>query len=429
MQLKIKQLISFFSLSSIFTLLYIFSIYQSSYSLIPIFLIIVILIAIYLVRYDLPLVLFWFFLFLFPFDFLLGLYSGGKLLPVYKFEYLNQVFYSFSISISILASFMKDSSRRVVFIGHGLSLIRSDTILYIYILAAFALTVSIKGNISVFSENSYSQYQDNLRMGSGIIEYVLMIFIAILFFRKSSVLLFLCVACISFYIVKMFLLGFRVQTIVGVLILFFMIRNKHPKPILNIMLCFCSFLFMLSYGIIKEGVNIIDDGVTFNVLLDTRYGYIQSHQHGVLSSSSVILSHPLPNDIPSVLLIPSTFLASILPRFLLDSYIPFVYPSAYVQTFEYTPGGGIFSTQIFHLLGTAGLLFLSFLLAMTFRLYLVSKSVNIFVVSAITLLCFFPRWVSYDFFNFGMRTILIVLFLVYTPKFFFFMKVRYARNL
>lgn len=429
MQIKLKQLIYLLSLSSMFTLLYIFSIYKNSYSLIPTLLIIVILVTIYLIRGDLPLVLFWFFLFLFPFDFLLGVYSGEKLLPVYKFEYLNEVFYSFSISISIFASFMKNSSGRVALIGHGLSLVRLDAVLYIYILAAFILTVSIKGDISLFSENSYRQYQENLRMGSGIIEYVLMIFIATIFFKKSSYMLFLCVACILFYIVKMLLLGFRVQAIVGVLILFFMIRNKHPKPIVNITLCFLSFFFMLSYGIIKEGVNVLEHGVTFNVLLDTRYGYIQSHQHGVLSSSSVILSHPLPSDIPSALVMPSTVLASILPRFLLDSYIPFVYPSAYVQTFEYTPGGGIFSTQILHLLGGGGLLLLSLLLAIIFRLYLIAKSVNIFVVSGITLLCFFPRWVSYDFFNFGMRTILIVLFLVYIPRLFLFIRGRYVHNL
>lgn len=397
----------------LFLSIYIYSYLFDDFILLPFVLVMVLSCFIIACRKNLPLVLFGFFIFLFPFDFLLAYFSGEKLLPVYKLEYINDVFLFLGVALSILSPFI--STNGVGLIGTDLAFIRSNKVLVLYLMIAALLTISIRGESVLFVDGSYQQYQDNLSKGSGVIEYTLMLFIASIFFKKNRILKIISIICVLFYIFKMILLGFRVQSMVALLVLCFMVLNKNPKPITNLILCLVAFFSMLSYGILKEGINIFEDGLSFNILLDTRYGYVQSHQHGVLSSSTVMLSYPSSDDIPELLNWPAAALASTIPRFVLDSTIPFVYPSAYIQKFEYTPGGGLFPVQIMYLLGLPGLIIISFLLGRIFLGYINAKKTDVYVVSGVTLLCFFPRWVSYDFFNFGFRTLFMVLILVYGP--------------
>ncbi|ASG00938.1 hypothetical protein CEG15_12430 [Vibrio anguillarum] len=365
---------------------------------------------------SLHLVLLNFFVLLFPLDYTIGLLSGESFYPFYNFDEMPLAFFLISLfSASFLCFRMNPQTCHF---SKNLEIYESKLILRVLMLLAFIATVSIKGSVALFiGDVGYSTYQENLRGGSGIIEYTLMIFISCLFYKKNKKEYYLLVGLILFYCLKMTLLGFRVQSLISILVITFLVLKKNPSVKVNISICVLGFLFMVVYGIVKEGVNVFEDGFSFNILVDTRYGYIQSHQHGVLSSGSIILSHPN-EELLNILYIPATFLASIFPRFLIGTQLEFMYPSIYVQNFEYTPGGGFFSVQMYSLLGIGGVIASLLFLMITFSKFCSANCNKFILVMGITLLCFFPRWISYDFLNFGLRTVLLTFVLVHMPYYF-----------
>lgn len=369
----------------------------------------------YCSRHYLNIALFWLFLLMFPWDYLLVKISNAPFFYVYKHEYMIDVLFSLCIFCSFMST--TSSSKEVNFhTGKNLEFFSSKSLFYIYIISALIITLSIQGNNIILSTKSYSTYQENLSNGNGLIEYVLMIFIACLFFKKNKKMKWIFFSLLSIYIIKMILLGFRVQAMVAIIIMSFLIINGKMKARYNLLLCFIGLFSTLLYGFIKEGVNISEQALSLELLLDTRYGYVQSHQQGVLSSSTVISSYP--NDsIPYIFRWPAAFIISILPRSIIVDWLPFMYPSAYVRDFQYIPGGGLFTVQIKFLLGYLGLILFSAIIALILKKDFQKQSASIYTIFTTTLLCFFPRWVSYDFFNYGVRSCVIVLILVYIGVF------------
>lgn len=374
--------------------------------------------AMYNTRKNLYIFLLSFFIFLFPFDYSIGHFSGFSLYPFYRFENMAMVFFCISVFSSILSS-LNVQSPNVIY-EHGLSenfeFVSGRLVLWSLMCLSLIMLIAIKGQVSIFSGgDSYSTYQDNLRSGSGVIEYTLMVFLACLFYKKNKTEKTILTVIVFIYIIKTILFGFRVQALVAIIILSVLLLKKYPSSKFNFGICFSGFLIMIVYGVIKEGVSIFDGDIGFNILLDTRYGYVQSHQHGVLSSSSIILAYDN-DEISKVLYWPAALITAFLPRRVINDELGFMYPSAYVQFFDYTPGGGFFLVQILSLLGPIGVAVISIFLFYILNSF--SSNVNLkgpLLIAAICLLCFFPRWVSYDFLNFGIRTIFIVLGLVYLP--------------
>lgn len=403
--------ITFFLLLSIF--IYILSLIQNSIYPVLIFTLMLCLYNLFLSRKSLNLSLFWLFISLFPWDYLLVKISGATFLYVYKHEYMADILFSLCIFCTFMLTV--NNKNEHYHTGNKLEILTGNYIYYIYIILSFLITVYIKGESIISSDKSYSTYQENLNSGNGLTEYVLMIFIACLFFKKNTKMKFFFYAIISFYILKMVLLGFRVQAIIAIIIMSYLFFNERIKIKYNLLLCLLGLFSTLIYGFIKEGITISEQTISLELLLDTRYGYVQSHQQGVLSSSTVILSYEN-TDIPYILRWPAMFIVSILPRYFVGDLLPSMYPSTYVSRFEYIPGGGLFTSQIQFALGYIGLIFFSFIISYLFRKDLKQEKASIFTIIITTLLCFFPRWVSYDFFNYGIRSCVIVLLLVYFGK-------------
>lgn len=367
----------------------------------------------YCSRHFLNMSLFWLFLLMFPWDYLLVKISNATFFYVYKHEYMAEVLFSLCVFCSFMSTVSSSKSKKIYYhTGNSLALFSSNSLYYIYIIIALIITISIKGENIILSAKSYSTYQENLNSGNGLIEYVLMIFIACLFFKKNKHMKLLLFILLSIYILKMILLGFRVQAMIAIIIMSLLIINGRMKVKYNLLLCFIGLFSTLIYGLIKEGVNISEQTLSLELLLDTRYGYVQSHQQGVLSSSTVISSYP--NDsIPYVFRWPAALIISIIPRSMIVDWLPFMYPSAYIRDFQYIPGGGLFTVQINFLLGYFGLILFSIIIAWIFKKDLYQKKSSVYTIITTTLLCFFPRWVSYDFFNYGVRSCIVVLVLVY----------------
>lgn len=361
-----------------------------------------------------------FFLFLFPFDFLISNFAEVPLIGVYKINELPFIFLLFNI-FQVSCFFIVKAScgfnyRSIEFIN--------ARVVYLFLVLVLSIGVFLLEGSNIFtSQSSYQAYEDNLSAASGLNEYLLILSIFLLFFRKSTPERLLFVLVILFYVYKSISFGFRVQSIMAVFIIGIAIVKKDPSKYLIWFSAFLGFFAILLFGFLKEGADVSKLGV--KLLVDDRYGYAQSHQHGVLSSSStVLLRYSDRNITEKIIDIPSAVLSSTLPRRLIGDFIPRVYPSAYVQQFEYTPGGVLFIVHVYTLLGVPGYIALLVIFVFLFSgfnkcNYITNSKDKFFVVPVVTLFVFFVRWISYDFFNYGLRTLFILLLLF---SIYFFLK-------
>ncbi|WIG69270.1 oligosaccharide repeat unit polymerase [Photobacterium damselae] len=391
-------LLYFFSIT-----LYFITNYSYNICIIPLASFILGAITVFRFRYKTLIAFILFFILLFPFDFLLVYYSGVKFFPGYDFNNINIVFLCLLLFQSTIFYI---SPPKIMSYNYDFEAIKSDLILYILIFI-YAVGVLLLSGGNIFnSTESYDLYQDNLNAGSGLYEYLIMLSCLIVLFKKNKKQKIIFIFFLSLYVIKTVLFGFRVQAIMQFIVLYIVVINRDLKPYMLFIALGGGFLLILSYGFMKEGMNF--DNINLSLLIDTRYGYAQSHQQGVLSSSTAILNYT--NEINYKLFnIPSVFMASILPRGLVGDIIPWAYPAAFVKQFQYTPGGGLFIVQIYFLFGFTGLFISSILIT-----FLINKICNqryknrLIVCFSLILVVFFPRWISYDFFNYFMRSSIMV---------------------
>ena len=354
-----------------------------------------------------------FFMFLFPFDFMLTELVSAPLFPGYKTQYISIVFLILCIfqGSCLLINAPKES-----FVYRELEFIK-DKWLLVACFMFFAVGLYMFKGESIFSASkSYSTYQANIKNSSGLNEYLLIFSVFILFIKKSFLMRCFFVGLLGVFVTKAVFYGFRVQAIMGLLVIFITVFKQDPPRFFSILIMISGFFVMLIFGFMKEGADI--DNFSLDLLVDVRYGYAQSHQHGVLSSSTVILSHSESLSLEQKLAtIPALILASTVPRRFLNDLVPWVYPSSYVQTFEYTPGGGLFIIQIYFLLGVGGIIvfLVSFVSLLNYfsKLNVISKNKDKYILVLIVyMFVFMPRWISYDFFNYGLRGCFLIFLLV-----------------
>lgn len=353
-----------------------------------------------------------FFLFLFPFDFLISYIAEVPLIGVYKLNELPFIFLLYNI-FQISCFFIVKANCE--FNYRSIEFMNSKKIYYILLIILSIGIFLLKGSNIFTSQGTYQAYEDNLSAASGLNEYLLILAIFILFFRKNTIERLIFVLLMLFYVYKSISFGFRVQSIMAIFIIGITIVKKDPSKYIIWFSAFLGFFAILLFGFLKEGADVSKLGV--KLLVDDRYGYAQSHQHGVLSSSSTVLSRYSDRLISEKILdIPSAVLSSTLPRRFVGNDIPRVYPSAYVQQYEYTPGGVLFIVHVYSLLGFPGYIVLLVLFVLLFSGFNKCDSVmnskdKFFVVPVVTFFVFFVRWISYDFFNYGLRTLFILLLL------------------
>lgn len=352
-----------------------------------------------------------FFITLFPFDFLLVYFSGANFFDGLDFKNINLVFLTCAIPLSF---FLLIETPRNYLSNYTLDFIHDNTVKFSIIFVYFVGTMYLSGGNIFESSQSYSAYQDNIKGASGLNEYLILLSCFFVLYKQTRITKVLIFIALSFYVFKSATFGFRVQVLMQCIVLFFIMVNKDIKSKYLFVSLISGFFLMLVYGFAKEGMDI--DKIGFELLVDTRYGYAQSHQQGVLSSSSAILNYK--DYVPNIFInLPSILSASVIPRRLVGDLFPWAYPSSFVQNFQYTPGGGLFTTQIYFLLGFPGLIVISFLMTLLFSKVIVFRNERpkaVITILFVVAVVFFPRWVSYDFFNYYVRNsvTLILLYLL-----------------
>ncbi|NOH45052.1 hypothetical protein F0259_14730 [Vibrio cyclitrophicus] len=302
--------------------------------------------------------------------------------------------------------------------NYDLDYIANDFILFLVLFVYLIGTLYLSGGNIFESDASYSAYRDNLKGASGLNEYLILLSCIFVVFKKNNVTRCLISLAISLYIFKSVIYGFRVQALMQFILLYFIIVNKDIKSRYLFIVLIFGFLLMLVYGFTKEGMQV--ENIGLELLVDTRYGYAQSHQQGVLSSSTAILNYQ--GNTPNIFInIPSVLTATVVPRGLVGDIVPWAYPSSFVQNYQYTPGGGLFTTQVYFLLGFPGLFIISFFMLFIFSVFLNFERCKPDPISALLFtvaVVFFPRWVSYDFFNYYARSAFILVCLYLLIRFF-----------
>lgn len=358
-----------------------------------------------------------FFSFLFPFDFVLSFFSNVPLLPYYRLEYLGLVFLLLSLFQLMLLG-IKVPKYQVSF--ESLSFIKTNSYVIFLLLAVLLMSILFLKGSNIFESgvvNSYKAYQENLSRMSGYNEYIIIFSLFVHFFKKTKLQKTIFILLLAFLAVKLISFGFRVQSVMVLILIMINLFQKGLDSKFSIMFVLFGFLIVLLFGFVKEGQSM--EEFSLSLLVDDRYGYIQSHQHGVLSSSSVILEvyGTRTYIVEKLLDLGGSILAGLIPRAIIGDSFPNAYPSAFVQTTQYTPGGGFFLVQVYSLVGWVGVL-----LTLSYMRYMLNAFLNrkrqehikeiLNLVFVTVFIVFFPRWMSYDFFNFMMRTYVTLLLLI-----------------
>ena len=276
-------------------------------------------------------------------------------------------------------------------------------------IALLVVVFGFGGVVVVGSEGGYQSYRDNIKQGSGIIEYLLLIFVVLSSFRRNFLMTSFFVFLVLIYAVKCALLGFRVQSVMAIILLI-AIFLPSMRPRVTIFLAVVGGGFALLLGVLKHGLQFEIASLIING------NYLQTPHGGAAASSTVILGLLDLNLWESA----TSLLAFILPRGIIGDIVPWAYPGSYVQMSESTPGGVLVGVYGYYLAGFFGVVLISILLKfMIDGLCKNNARTPMEVVwgfCAVSFFIFFPRWFLYDFGNYGPRmilTFLVMLLLAY----------------
>lgn len=273
------------------------------------------------------------------------------------------------------------------------------------IAACVALTWSISGSSVLFSERSYQTYQDNLREGSGAIEYTIMLFIVVGNFRMRRVVKTLHLLALAYYIAKTAAYGLRVQALMAVMVVVFVAFRRNLRFRSTIAVVMIGYFALLIAEGAKQGL-LAGHDVRISPV-DDSFGFIQSHHSGVLASTTAMLANERLFG-GALYGIPAGLLAATLPPRVVYDIAPRAYPSKFIQQITYTPGGGLVSTQIFLNFSVVGVFVASVVFAFFVWRMCEHGVTSPAMFGFLGFMIFFPRWVSYDFLNYGVRTALLV---------------------
>ncbi len=264
------------------------------------------------------------------------------------------------------------------------------------LIAAALVHFGIKGTVVLGA--GYDAYRENLAGGSGLIEYLLILFVLMASFRRGRHDNYLFALVLAFYVLKCAALGFRVQAIMGALLSVYVFLGTVSSRSIVIL------------GVIGAGVGLVLGALKHTLDLDWAMlvmngDYIQTAHNGALVSSTVgwdVL------DLDPVECISVVF-AWIFPRSMVVDAIPWAYPMSYVQQFARTPGGMLFGPYGYVVGGWVGVAAVGGLIAMlasTLRLSMYSpRSKRVAFYCGLVFFIFFPRWVLYDFGSYGVRSV------------------------
>ena len=283
--------------------------------------------------------------------------------------------------------------------------INKSVFYFVFIIATFITMFKINGVVVLGGSNGgYSGYVDNLESGSGLIEYVLILFCYLFLFSDLNKLeRFLRLIIIIIFIVKCNLYGFRIQGIMAALLLFYILFSKKVSALKVILIFFPTVVLAMLLGLAKH-----TDNLDLALLLNND-AIESTHMGTVISGTVALKTYPI-NYGYSIL----SLITWILPPSLLTSSLPELYPSVYSQKFLGAAGGMPFPITGYLFGNYIGVIIIGIIAAFFVYIILNYSKSNLFKFLSMVIVSFFPRWVLYDFVNFGIRTLIyaFILFLL-----------------
>lgn len=245
------------------------------------------------------------------------------------------------------------------------------------------------------SNGGFEGYTDNLEKGSGIIEYVLILFCYLFLFKKVNRFQnYARTLIVLIYIVKCNLYGFRIQGIMASVLLFYIFFSDRISALKSALIFFPSVLLAMLLGLAKH-----TDQLNFALLLNNDA--IESTHMGTTISGTIALNSYPTSYVASALSIVTWVVP---PAFLAEKF-PELYPSKYAQDKLGAAGGMPFPVTGYLFAKFFGLVVFSIIFCYFFYVILNSNKSNLFQFLSMVIIVFFPRWILYDFVNFGIRTL------------------------
>lgn len=354
------------------------------------------------------------------------------------FPFYCSAFSSFSLSISDYVEYQQEALFAEFLTVHSLFMIGislavpyandvkylspnfprfGNAVIYSFLICVIIVSALSFRGVNIFTApNPYLAYVDNLSVESGLPEYLLVIlFLAIMFLPKARLARMMLAAACMVYTYKLLVLGYRVQLLMALLVLFVSFGELKLKRHYALFAFFLGFVVFSFLGYIKDGG--ISELSLADVFFDTSPGFVLSHHTGVIYSSLAVLgesgkgSIPLYDQLMSAL---GLLLNSIVPSAIVNEHIPQANLGLYVRSLTDT-AGGIYAPVVFHVttFSYIGPLAFGFAVGWLFnsaasvrQLHMnvrVSRRSMCLALFAIMIFSTFPRWVSYDIGNFMLR--------------------------
>lgn len=345
---------------------------------------------------------------LFSLEFLVAVYMGLPLVKAMQQQHIPEIFFLSTLLFTFLFVPAPVAARaeKVLFTPR----LEAGWLVYPLLLTGCLLVAfAFNGEITIGRE--YGAYLENIEETSGIVDYLLYLFIFIGLIRRDRGQNLAFVLLLVFYLVKTALLGFRVHSIMAVIALYALVYRRNLTPWISLLLLSLGYVAATYLGYLKDGLSLASEpNLAVFGLMDTRHGYFQSHHMGVITASSIVLDYieTFPDALTSL---GATVLASVMQPVALKPTLPWVYVDHWVRRMEPTPGGFYFPVGLYALYGWAGVIAAGALLSALVRRslaigeYRSPASVAVFA----TLFVLFPRWVSYEPIIYGLRPVVLVL--------------------
>jgi len=310
--------------------------------------------------------------------------------------------------------FIKPSS---IYVPLRLKVKKYNSTILFYLIYTITLTLiifEIDGEVIYFTSNPYESYIRNLENSSGLPEYLIILYIILWLFetkKHQRVLLQFLFIVIG---IKLFLLGFRVQMLMYVMLFYILYLDKYYKVYKVAFFIFLGYVFSFIFGIAKEiGLEKLFsiDFLTNLNLISHRSEFILSHFTGVITSSLVIIEEMSFNILTSIGFILNTFI----PPVILKKILPQAQPPAYVLEYITRIPGGIYFPVFFYtsfwFLGPIIFgIFISWIFNKAFN---VSRFSNLLIIYSIIIFSTLPRWFFYTPTDYLSRYLFIFLFIFY----------------
>lgn len=346
---------------------------------------------------------------LFAIEYFIAVYFHFSFPIILRHEHISSIFFLSNIILSMLFIPMHGAK--------GVDKIIFEPWLNLKALASLLIAIgfivvhySFSGTTAIGTD--YTIYSDNLEEGSGIIEYLIFLFVVIGTIKKSRAQNTFFIILLLFYIVKTAFLGFRVQSVMALFVLYLLVYRKNINPIASTLIAVVSYILLTYLGYLKDGLSLSGNlDLAYYSLLDNRNGYFQSHHMNVITSSSVALDHidafhdPISNLYAFVV-------ANVMQPKFIKEFMSWIFVSYHINNIDSTPGGCYFPVSLYLLFGYIGVIaFGSFLVALIHRALASQRDNNSRIANSlfVILLVFSPRWVYYDLIIYATRPLLLIL--------------------